>query len=175
MLVFAGALGLAAGAAAQQNSAWPKARPADVRTVNSVVLATYDSISGTKSHGPDLRRFESLFTPEARLIDVSYRNGKPAMVVRTIQEFVEAVSKLPANGPRRYEWEIARRTETYGNLVQVWSTNKYGKVGEPKPAGYGINSITLAWDGTRWWIIAVTWKNQTPGQLVPAKYMPRKK
>jgi hypothetical protein len=175
ILVFAGAFGLAASAAAQANAGWPKARPADVRSVNSIVLATYDAISGTESHGPDMKRFQSLFTPEARLIDVSYRDGKPAMRVRTIREFVDAVSKLPANGPRRYEREIARRTETYGNLVQVWSTNKYGIYGKPKPAGYGINSITLTWDGTRWWIIAVTWKNQTPGQMVPSRYLPRGK
>jgi hypothetical protein len=175
VLVVAGALGLAVGAAAQQKPAWPEARPADVRTVNSIVLATYDAISGTSSRGPDLKRFQSLFTPEARLIDVSYRNGKPAMVVRTIQEFVDAVSKVTANGARRYEREVSRRTETYGNLVQVWSTNKYGKVGDAKPAGYGINSITLNWDGTRWWIIAVTWKNQSPGQMVPRQYFPRGK
>jgi hypothetical protein len=172
MLIFACALAI--GAAAQQNAAWPEARPADVRTVNSVVLATYDAISSTDSRGPDLKRFQSLFTPEARLIDVSYRNGKPAVVVRTIQEFVDVVGKV---GPRpgRYEREVSRRTETYGNLVQVWSTNKYGKVGDPKPAGYGINSITLNWDGTRWWIIAVTWKNQTPGQMVPKRYFPHGK
>jgi hypothetical protein len=174
MLVLAGVLGLAAGAAAQQKEGWPLARAGDVHTVNSIILATYDAISSTNSRGPDLQRFQSLFTPDAQLIDVSYRDGKPAIVVRTIQEFVDAVGKL---GPRpgRYEREIARRTETYGNLVQVWTTNKYGKVGDPKPAGYGINSITLTWDGTRWWIIAVSWKNQSPGQLVPGKYMPRKK
>jgi hypothetical protein len=176
VLVLAAALGLAVSAAAQEKAAaWPKARPADVRSVNAIVLATYDSISGTSSRGADLQRFQSLFKPEARLIDVSYRNGKPAMVVRTIQEFVDAVSKVPTTGPHRYEREIARRTDTYGNLVQVWSTNKYGTVGTPKPAGYGINSITLTWDGTRWWIIAVTWKNQSPGQMVPERYFPHKK
>ena len=175
VLVLAGTLGFAASAPAQQNAAWPKARPADVRSVNAIVLATYVAISSTSSHGPDLQRFQSLFTPDARLIDVSYRNGKPVTVVRTIREFVDAVSKLPATGPGRYEREIARRTETYGNMVQVWSTNKYGSAGEAKPAGYGINSITLTWDGARWWIIAVTWKNESPGQPVPAKYMPRKK
>lgn len=175
MVILACALGLAASAAAQEQAVWPKALPADVRSVNAIVLATYDAISGTKDRGPDLQRFQSLFKPEARLIDVSYRKGKPAIVVRTIQEFVDAVSKAPANRSRRYEREIARRTETYGNLVQVWSTNKYGTVGTPKPAGYGINSITLTWDGTRWWIIAVTWKNQTPGQMVPEQYFPHKK
>jgi hypothetical protein len=26
-----------------------------------------------------------------------------------------------------------------------------------------------------WWITAVSWKNQTPGQMVPDVYLPRKK
>jgi hypothetical protein len=173
--VLAGALGLAASAAAQGNANWPKARPADVRSVNSAILATYEAISGTASSGPDLKRFQSLFKPDAQLIDVTYRNGKPAIVARTIEQFVDAVSKLPANEPRRYEREIARSTQTYGNLVQVWSTNEYGLYSKSKPAGYGINSITLTWDGTRWWIIAVSWKNQSPGQMVPAEYLPRKR
>lgn len=173
-MVFAATLILAPGAAAQQKTAWPQARPADVSSVNAIILATYDSISSTKTRGPELQRFESLFKPGAQLIDVTYRNGKPAIVVRTIEQFVHVVGRLHAK-TKRYEREIARRTETYGNLVQVWTTNKYGTVGSPKPAGYGINSITLAWDGSRWWIIAVSWKNQSTGQYVPAKYMPRKK
>jgi hypothetical protein len=178
VLIFALALGLGTVAAAQQapaaaqGPAWPQARAADVASVDAVVRATYDAISSTGSHGPDMKRFQSLFTPQAQLIDVSYREGKPAMKVRSIQEFVDLVSSLPARRGR-YEREIARRTERYGNLVQVWSTNKFGFIGKPKPDGYGINSISLTWDGQRWWIIAVSWKNQTPGQMVPQKYMPR--
>lgn len=177
LVTFAGAMGLAPTASAQNSPAippdWPAARPADVKSVNSVVLATYDAISSTASRGPDMKRFQSLFIPQAQLIDVSYRNGKPAMTIRSIQQFVDLVSGMKGR-QGRYEREVARRTERYGNLVQIWSTNVYGFAGQPKPDGHGINSITLAWDGTRWWIIAVSWKNETPGQMVPAHYMPHR-
>lgn len=173
-LAFGAALLLVPGAAAQQKTAFPKARPADVRSVNAIVRATYESISNTATRGREMRRFESLFKPDAQLIDVTYREGKPTVVIRTIEQFVQLVDKLP-NKPRRYEHEVTRRTERYGNLVQVWSTNVYGMVGQRKPAGYGINSITLAWDGARWWIIAVSWKNETPGQMVPKRYFPHGK
>lgn len=160
--------------AAQQNMPWPKARPEDVGSVDAVVRATYAAVSDDGVHGRDMDRFRSLFNPQAQLIDVSYHDGKPAMTIRSIAEFASRAASQPARHPR-YEREVARRTETYGNLVQVWSSNEYGVPGAPKPAGHGINSITLTYDGSRWWIIAVEWKNETPGQPVPRKYLPARK
>ena len=172
-MIFAAALSLTASVAAQSNSHWPKARPSDVRSVNSIVLASYKAIS-TGSHGKrDLQRFESLFAPGAQLVDVTGQDGKPSTYVLTIQKFVAALAKLPANRSD-CEREIARRTWTYGNLAQVWSTNEFGVRGKPKTTQYGINDITLAWDGARWWIIAAAWKNETSGQALPRKYLPRK-
>jgi hypothetical protein len=158
-------------AAKAAQAQWPAPRPADVASIDAIVLATYDAISGENNSGPDMTRFQSLFAPDAQMIDVSYRNGAPAMNVRSIQQFVDAV-KGRQGRPGRYEREVARRTEQYGNLAQVWSTNKYGQAGNATPDGYGINSISLTYDGLRWWIIAVSWKNETPGQSVPAEYMP---
>ncbi|HEV2385832.1 MAG TPA: hypothetical protein VGS20_01125 [Candidatus Acidoferrales bacterium] len=174
ILVLIGLL-LAAGAAvARQNPAWPQARPEDVRSVDAVIRATYESVSDTTGHGRDPDRLRSLFIPQAQMIDVTYREGKPAVTVRSIAEFARLAASRPA-GTKRYEREVARRTETYGNLVQVWSSNEYGAPGAAKPAGHGINAITLTYDGTRWWIIAIEWKNETPGQAVPAKYLPAKR
>ncbi len=172
-MIFAAALVLVVGAAAQTTPQWPKARPSDVRSVNSIVLASYKAIS-TGPHGKrDLQRFQSLFAPGAQLVDVTDQNGKPSTYVLTIQKFIAALSKLPANRPD-CEREIARRTWTYGNLAQVWSTNEFGVCGKPKTTQYGINDITLTWDGTRWWIVATSWKNETPSQALPRKYLPRK-
>lgn len=175
VFIVAGAISLSASASAQTsappaNAAWPEARPADVASINSIILATYDAISSDAGGHPDMKRFQSLFIPQAQLIDVSYRDGKPAMTVRSIQEFVDLVSGMKGR-QGRYEREVARRTERYGNLAQVWSSNVYGYESESKPAGHGINSITLTWDGKRWWIIGASWKNETPGQPVPARYL----
>lgn len=174
-IMLAATLALAGGAAAQgsappANATWPEARPADVASIHSIILATYDAISSNADGHPDMKRFQSLFIPQAQLIDVSYRDGKPAMTVRSIQEFVDLVSGMKGR-QGRYEREVARRTERYGNLAQVWSSNVYGYENESKPAGHGINSITLTWDGKRWWIIGASWKNETPGQPVPARYL----
>jgi hypothetical protein len=169
ILILSGSLA-ASPTVAQQNAPWPKARPEDVASVDAIIRATYKADSDDGVHRRDMDRFRSLFIPQAQLIDVTYHNGKPAITVRTIEEFARLVASLPPGHPR-YEREVARRTETYGNLVQVWSSNVYGVPGAPKPAGHGINSITLTCDGTRWWIIAAEWKNETPGQPVPQQYL----
>ena len=33
----------------------------------------------------------------------------------------------------------------------------------------GLDSIELAWDGTRWWIAAITTDFEGPGKTIPAK------
>ncbi|HZH06175.1 MAG TPA: hypothetical protein VEY69_05825, partial [Lautropia sp.] len=46
----------------------PPARPADVRSVESIVAALYDVISGDAGVKRDWNRFRSLFYPGARMI-----------------------------------------------------------------------------------------------------------
>ncbi len=171
--VLAAALALAASASAQASAQWPKARPSDVRSIHSIVLASYKAISTGPNGKRDIARFESLFAPGAQLVDVTDRNGKPSTYVLTIQKLVAALSQY-APKQSDCEREIARRTWIYGNLAQVWSTNQFAVCGKPKTARYGINDITLVWDGTRWWIIAASWKNETPGHPFPPEYLPRK-
>ena len=172
-MIAVAALALAASAAGQAGPQWPKARPSDVRSINAIVLASYKAMSTGPNGKRDLTRFQSLFAPGAQLVDGTDRDGKPSTYVLTIQKLVAALSQLP---PKQSdcEREIARRTWRYGNLAQVWSTNQFAVCGKPKTARYGINDITLAWDGTRWWIIAASWKNETPGHRFPAEYLPRK-
>lgn len=148
------------------------ARPADVGSIDAIVRASYDAVSGDSQHAPDLERFGSLFLPEAQLIDATDRDGRPATKVRSIEEFLRVVGERVRQHPR-IETEVARRTETYGNMAQVWSTYEVrSDRGETEPEARGINSIQLFNDGQRWWIVGALWKNETPGQPVPADYLP---
>ena len=53
---------------AQDAASVPAARPADVETVDGVIKAVYDIISGAKGEERNWDRFRSLFRPEAKLI-----------------------------------------------------------------------------------------------------------
>ena len=171
--VLAGALALAllcaAGAETDAVSSWPAARLEDVSSVDAIIKASYEALSGAPDK-LDLQRFKSLFAPDTRLATAKDdENGKPTYSLRSVDEFLAAVAlrKLAM-----VEREIARRTETYENMVQVWST--YDLITDDNGVQRhqrGINSILLVYDGQRWWIVGAIWRNEVPGKPVPEKYL----
>src|SRR5215469_14094644 len=67
---------------------WPAAKPEDVRSVDAIVGALYDVISGPKGQARDWDRFRSLFLPDARLIPIRAGSGAQAsdVVILNIDE-----------------------------------------------------------------------------------------
>src|ERR1700761_8510823 len=49
---------------------WPTAKAWDVHSVDAIIAALYDVISGPAGQARDWNRFRSLFVPDARLIPV---------------------------------------------------------------------------------------------------------
>src|SRR5947209_9515980 len=140
--------------------------PADVSSVDAVIAALYDVISGPAGKERDWDRMRSLFIPGARLMPTSpvQPPGTPpdtplsgseqyATHVYDVDGFVERASKFFAT-QGFYEREVARRVESYGHIVHAWSTyESRHKADDPKPFARGINSIQLMYDGKRWWEI----------------------
>ena len=70
LLLAAAALTIPATAAAQEAPAPPPADPADVESIESIMKAVYDVISGDAGVARDWDRFRSLFAPGATLSPV---------------------------------------------------------------------------------------------------------
>src|ERR1700744_4778635 len=49
---------------------WPVAKAEDVKSIDAIVAAIYDTISGPAGKARDWDRFRSLFVPDARLMPV---------------------------------------------------------------------------------------------------------
>ena len=74
-----------------------------------------------------------------------------------------------------FEKEIARRTETFGNIVHVFSTYEARrKANEKEPSMRGFNSIKLMSDGNDGGYVTVFWEEETPDNLLPTKYLENK-
>lgn len=150
----------------------PIARPADVASIDSIVAALYDVISGPAGQKRDWDRMRSLFVPGARLIPTGRRpTGEVVSRARTVEEYIVGSSPfLEKEG--FFEREIARRTESFGNIAHVFSTyDSKHKVVDPKPFARGINSIQLMNDGKRWWIVTIFWQNEDEKTPLPEKYL----
>ena len=168
------ALAAAASLQVPASPAPPAARPDDVKSVDAIVAALYDVISGPAGQKRDWDRMKSLFVPGARLIpSVPSADGGATARVLDVDGYIErSGATLERNG--FFEREISRRTEAFGHIAQIFSTyESRHTAADDKPFARGINSIQLLKDGDRWWIVTVFWDAERPGQPIPQEYLPR--
>ena len=152
----------------------PAARAADVGSIDTIVAALYDVISGPAGQKRDWNRMRSLFVPGARPIPTAIREAGAEARIRDVEAYIAgATATLERNG--FFEREIFRKTEAFGNIAHVFSTYESRRTAaDPAPFARGINSIQLLKDGDRWWIVTVFWDAERPGTPLPPQYLPAK-
>jgi hypothetical protein len=169
------ALALAGGRAAAQQAPAPTppppADPADVRSVDAILGALYDVISGPAG-ARNWGRFRSLFWPGARLIPTRHPpdSAATALVLDPETYAARAGAYFQSNG--FFEREAARRLEQFGSIAQVFSTYESRHAAtDSVPFTRGINSIQLFDDGTRWWVVSIFWDAERAGLTIPPEYL----
>jgi hypothetical protein len=159
-----------AAAPATQTAA-PAARPSDVDSVDHILAAVYDVISGPAGKR-DWDRFRSLFYPGARLIP-SNRNDKGEIAARVLtpDQYVERGQAFFSK-EGFFERTTANRVESWDHIAHVWSTYESRHAADDaKPFARGINSFQLLNDGSRWWILSIYWEAEDAAHPVPEKYL----
>ena len=144
----------------------------DVESLDNIIAALYNVISGEKGVKRDWDRFHNLFIEDAQLMPSGKnKSGKVGYRVLSPQDYVDRAGKnLEENG--FFEVEISRKTEEYGSLVHAFSTyESYRSKNDDKPFARGINSIQLMNDGERWWVVSIYWLGETEGLPLPANYL----
>jgi hypothetical protein len=174
ILLGAGRLSSSTGAAAAA-AREVAAKPSDVASIEALLAALYDTISGPA--GPrDWGRLRSLFLPGARLIPSGRKpDGATVARVLSVDEFITAIERN-VKDEGFFEQEISRRIDKFGAVAHVFSTyeSRHAK-SDAKPFARGINSIQLFFDGKRWWVVTIFWDSERPDQPIPAEYLPRTK
>mgnify|MGYP001764775408 CR=1 FL=1 len=148
------------------------ARASDVASMDAILAALYDVISGPAGQKRDWDRFRSLFVPGARLIPTGGPAGQtPRAMVLTPDEYIQRVgAMLERDG--FFEREIGRSVDSFGRITQVFSAYDSKRLpSDDNPFQRGINSIQLLNDGTRWWVVSVYWDAERSDNPIPAKYL----
>jgi hypothetical protein len=146
------------------------ARAEDVATIDGMIKAFYEVISGPAGQPRQWARDRTLYTPDVRFISMDVRDGRPRATIMTHQQFVDRVDEgLVRAG--FYEEEIHRVTRRFGNTTHVFSTYVM-KDGAGSQTGRGVNSIQFFWDGDRWWISGVAWDDERPDNPIPPDLLP---
>ena len=149
------------------------ADPADVASIDAIIEAVYEVISGDAGDARDWDRFRSLFTDGATLSAV-VRNpqGEIVRAIMTPRSYVDGPGRsLEQTG--FHEVEINRVTEQYGLIAHAFSTYESRRLATDRdPFTRGINSFQLMNDGTRWWVVSIYWQGESEDFPIPAKYAP---
>jgi hypothetical protein len=165
----------------ESHADWPSPRNStDVDSVEHLVAALYDVISGPAGKPRDWDRFRALFLPDGRLSSI-----RPATAAKDNQTARpgDAAFRSPAiyierNDPYFkthgfFERGIANREEEFGNLVHVWSTyESRDAISSTTPFARGINSIQIIRAHNRFCIASIMWDEERPGVTLPEKYLP---
>jgi hypothetical protein len=142
-----------------------------VASIDAILAAVYDVISGPAGQKRDWDRMRSLFVPGARLIPVVQSGNGAAARVLSVEDYIARSSPVLEKAGF-FERERARRTEAFGHIAQVFSTYESRHNREDRaPFSRGINSFQLLNDGTRWWIVTIFWEAEGPDNPIPAEYL----
>jgi len=148
------------------------ADPKDVESIDAIIAAIYNVISGPAGEKRNWDRMRTLFLPEARMIATSRRpDGSAGKRIMSVEDYINSSGPfLEKDG--FFEREIGRRTEQFGNIVHVFSTyDSKRKQDDEKPFMRGINSIQLWNDGKRWWVVTILWQSENKQTPIPGKYL----
>jgi hypothetical protein len=148
-----------------------QANPADVATIDGIIGALYDVISGPAGKVRDWNRMRSLFAPEGGLRAVGQRpDGTVVSRYMTVEDYITRNS--PAFEKMAFfERESARTTEQFGQVAHVFSTYESRHDPKGEPFQRGINSIQLYNDGHRWWIASLVWRGEDDKLKLPERYL----
>ncbi len=146
--------------------------PSDVSSVNAIISALYEVISGDAGVKRNWDRMRTLFVPEGRMTATGQRpDGTKVRRSMTVEDYINTSGPyLEKNG--FFEVEIGRAQHEYGSIVQVFSSYaSRQKQSDATPFMRGINSIQLWNDGKRWWIISILWESETKNTPIPQQFL----
>lgn len=144
--------------------------PADVATLDGIIAAFYDVVSGPAGTPRDWGRDSTLYTAGLRFVsqgDSGWQSVDHAAYARRSGPFL-------ARG--FFEREIHREIHRFGDMAQVFSTYEWARPAADGPErGRGINSIELIWAQGRWWITYAQWTADRPEHPIPPRFLPADK
>ena len=143
------------------------ADPADVATIDGLINAYYESVSGHPGQR-DGQRMLSLFIPAGK-IGINLTGDDP--IHQLAEDYLKTEGFLTISTDF-FEREISRDTQEFGYMANVIST--YGISDAMENTNYtarGVTVFQLVNHGGRWWILSTMWQRESPELPIPASLL----
>ena len=150
------------------------ARPEDVNTIDGIVKASYETISGGVGVPRQWGRDRTLYDPNVRFVEtnVDPKTGAIHALVTSHQEFVD-LSDASSVRDGFVEHELGHKTYRFGNVATVLSSYEGKAMSTGKVVTRGVNIFQLYYDGKRWRILSIIWDDERPDNPIPADLLPK--
>lgn len=139
----------------------------DTKTIDGLMKASYEVVSGEKGAKRQWERDNHLHHPKA--VYSYFDRKKQKQATMTLQEFHKETDEMVFN-TAFYENEINREVRVFGNIAHVWSTYETRLEKGGKVERRGINSIQLIFENNRWYIISWTFSGETDKDIIPKTF-----
>lgn len=159
--------------ATRSHVAVPALKPLDrdVATLDGILSAFYEVISGAAGVPRQWGRDRTLYIPGVRFVSLKSSGGRIQARVFDHQAYVDATDRfLLTNG--FFEREIHRSAVRFGNFTHVLSTYESRNTSDGPVIARGVNGIQLYRDGNRWWIAGAVWDDERPDNPIPPDLLP---
>lgn len=137
------------------------ARPEDVNSIEAIVEADYECISGGIGVARQWARDFSLYDANARAY-APYKDEKTGALViwnPTQREYADETDAHFVSAGFS-EHEVAHKIYRYGNVATVFSSYEGMLESTGKLYTSGVNIYQLYYAGNRWWISSVSWDGE---------------
>ena len=134
----------------------------DVESIDAIITAYYDIISGTADEPYQFDRDEFVHVPNVQItrIDGDGKVDKHSLEAEYIPFALTGKIDM-------FEIELGRTVETYGNIAQVWSAFEIRSEKDTPSDFRGVNSIQLIYSENRWWIASWTCQMESAKFPIP--------
>jgi hypothetical protein len=139
----------------------------DAASIDAIIHALYESISGYAGAPRDWERDRALYAPGALLVPMRPPTDSTASAeILDFEGYVKSRTPFFAS-QSFFEVEIARREFHFGSMAHVLSAYEGREAPGGKILKRGVNSIQLFHDGQRWWVVSIMWDNEREGVQLP--------
>jgi hypothetical protein len=141
---------------------------ADLGSPEAVIQTVYSVISGPLGAPRDWARLRSLMAPGAIFaVTRTSKSGPTSTRVLSVDEYIAATSKA-LETTAFYEHGVTGPVWHYAHIALATSPYESRHAPNEAPFQRGINTFELSFDGTRWWIISISWEGESAAFPLPA-------
>jgi len=144
----------------------------DVSSINGLMKAFYEVVSGEAGEKRQWKRDISLHNPKAIISYISTVNGEHKQVTLSLEDFHKETDNMVLE-TAFYETEINREVKIFGNIANVWSTYETRLEKNGLVARRGINSLQLFYSTNKWQIISLIFDRETENNRIPQTFNPK--